>query len=133
MFNIDLENIKTFGPRTQSRYVPEGSSEIRSGKDYFFNDAQILRYLVARDFDLNRVAVDMKYHLEWRQTNVPVPLLQDSTLRLLKSGIMYIHGRCKDQSPILVVNFGVLQDLLTRGIIDSGNFCSLHNFYGLYI
>jgi hypothetical protein len=46
---------------------------------------------------------------------------------------MYIHGRCKDQSPILIVNFGVLQDLLQKGIIDSANFCSLHNFFGLYM
>ena len=66
MHNIDLESIKTFGPRTKNRYVVEGAGEVRSGKDFFFNDAQILRYLVARGFDLEKVAVDMKYHLEWR-------------------------------------------------------------------
>lgn len=39
MYNIDLEIIKTFGPRSENRYVVEGSAEVRSGRDFFFNDA----------------------------------------------------------------------------------------------
>ena len=39
MYNIDLESIKTIGPRTENRYVVEGKGEVRSGRDYFFNDA----------------------------------------------------------------------------------------------
>jgi hypothetical protein len=39
MYNIDLDIIKTFGPRTENRYVVEGVGQVRSGRDFFFNDA----------------------------------------------------------------------------------------------
>lgn len=57
---------------------------------------------------------DVIFHLEWRQTNIPRPILQDSTIRLLGSGILYIHGRAMDLAPILILDLINLGDLLDK-------------------
>lgn len=46
--------------------------------------------------------------MEWRQTNVPLPLLTDRTLKLLSMGILYLHGRCMDGTPLLYLDIGQL-------------------------
>ena len=43
---------------------------------------------------------------------IPMPLLTDKTLKLLKSGIMYLHGRGKDGSPVLFIEMGKIIGLL---------------------
>jgi|APCry1669189534_1035231.scaffolds.fasta_scaffold271396_1 hypothetical protein len=48
MFDNDLNKLKAFGPRTLNSYVVEGSQDIAPGRDYFFDDSCILRFLVAR-------------------------------------------------------------------------------------
>ena len=130
---IDLDVLKDFGPRVANGCVVEGSSKVENGRDPFLGDSDILRYLYGRKFIMDDVIDALYYHLEWRQTNNPQPLLTDDTLRLLNSGILYLHGRTIDMSPILVLDFIKLADLLNKKLINDGNFCSLHNFFGNYI
>ena len=43
---------------------------------------------------------------------IPIPLLSDQTLKLLKFGIIYIHGRAKDGCPIMYIDVGKIISLL---------------------
>lgn len=52
-YNIDMETKKEFGPRTADSYVIPGSNEILPGVDFHFSDQLLLRYLTARNFDVN--------------------------------------------------------------------------------
>lgn len=45
---------------------------------------------------------------------------------------MYLHGRTKDLSPILVLDFKLLGELLKKKQIDSNVFNNLHNFISHY-
>lgn len=72
-------------------------------------------------------------HLEWRQTNVPMPRLNDQVLNVLNKGLMYIHGRTKDLSPVLYMDFAKLGPLLKNKEIDDKIYVQLHNFYARYI
>ena len=64
---------------------------------------------------------------------MPRPRLQEDIHRLMQSGIVYIHGRTKDHSPILVLDFIKLSELLKKKQITNQSFCALHNHYGQYI
>lgn len=101
---IDLSLFKEFGPRTQNSHVVPGTSPIIQGRDFFLKDQMLLRFLTARDFNVKVAGELLVYQLEWRQTNVPLPYLQDKTLNLLKKGIIYLHGRCMDGSPIMFLD-----------------------------
>lgn len=90
----------------------EGENKVVNGRDHFLTDKDILRFVNGRDYDLNAIINDLYYHLEWRQTNVPMPLLNDTTLYLLNTGLFYIHGRTMDFSPILVLDFEKLTILM---------------------
>ena len=76
---------------------------------------------------------NIKYHLEWRQSNIPGPVLSDGVLYLLNKGLMYIHGRCMDQSPIVILNLKKLSDHLKLKKINPHLFCQLHHFIANYI
>ena len=130
---VDLDTVKAYGPRVESGNVAEGESPILNGRDRFFDDAAILRLVVSSLFDVERTMFFMKYHLEWRQTSVPLPVFTDKTSNLLKLGILYIHGRAKDMSPILIFDFVRLQHMLDNELIDTSSFCQLHAFMGNYI
>lgn len=75
----------------------------------------------------------LMYQLEWRQTNVPIPLLTDRTLKLLSMGLIYLHGRCMDGTPIMYMDGIKLQNMLQNKLICENSFCSLHNFFSGYI
>lgn len=62
-----------------------------------------------------------------------MPLLTDKTLNLLNKGILYIHGRTKDLSPILILDWGRLAEFLKNKEIDDHIFTSLHNYFANYI
>ena len=68
---------------------------------------------------MDKIIPDIVYHLEWRQTNVPIPRLTDPILKLVDSGLFYIHGRTKDLQPVLAMDAGKLQGLLQRKEINS--------------
>lgn len=130
---IDLDKAKQFGPRIENGVVTEGSSQIINGRDAFLQDSDLLKYLVCRNWNIDLICNDLLYHLEWRQTNVPIPLLTDRSLQILKHGLIYIHGRAKDGSPIMVLNLQKLQQMLESKAIDAGSFCNLYNFFSAYV
>jgi hypothetical protein len=130
---LDLSLLKPYGPREENGRVYEGKSPIVSGRDYHLNDSDILRFSVGRHFVLNDTVSDLIFHLQWRQTNVPMPYLCDATLKILKTGMFYIHGRTMELQPILVLDFGPLRALLDKNEIDAHLFCSLHNFMSRYM
>ena len=104
-FNIDFDTVKGFGPRVaDGKYTP-GTSVVANGRDYWFGDHYILRFLVARYFDVKKVVKELRNHLEWRQIYYPIPMLTKEGLNLLNSGFMYIHGRTKDLSPIIMMDW----------------------------
>ena len=46
---------------------------------------------------------------------------------------MYLHGRTKDLSPILIIDIKNLAGLLERKELDPESFCMLHNFLSNYM
>ena len=110
-----------------------GSNKIVPGVDFFFTDELVLRYLTARNFEIDKACEAMMYQLEWRQTNVPLALLTDRTLKLMSMGLIYLHGRCMDGTPIMYVDLVKLTTMLKENLICEHSFGSLHNFYAGYI
>ena len=82
---------------------------------------------------MNVIIPNLAYHLEWRKTNIPRPRFVDSTLNLLNSGILYLHGRCKDNSAIMVLDFIKLGAMIKSKEIDGHKFCGLQNHFARYI
>ncbi len=71
--------------------------------------------------------------MQWRQLNIPLPIINHKIINLLKHGVLYIHGRTKDLSPIIMLDIKQLSGLLTRKEIDPPGFCMLHNFIAHYV
>lgn len=46
---------------------------------------------------------------------------------------MYVHGRCKDLSPTIVVNLSKIGEAMDEDDICAESFCNLHNFLVGYI
>ena len=115
---IEIDKLKPFGPRAKSSIVNEGTNKIINGRDYHLHDAILLKFCVARFWDFDKIIPDIIYHLEWRQTNIPIPYLTDRTLTVLNKGILYIHGRCMDYSPIILLDFYRLSEMLRNNEID---------------
>ena len=133
-FEVDLTKIKSFGPRNEDSICIAFSGKVaEKGADYHVCDADILRMLVTRYFNLEQACSDFFKHLEWRQTMIPVPLLSDRTLKLLQSGIIYIHGRAKDGCPILHIEVAKIIAMVQTKEIDPGTFTSLHAFVTGYM
>ena len=128
---IDLDKKKAFGPRTKSGAWIEGDSMNKieqDGTDLWFSDQNILRFIIAREYRLDDIVNDLKSHLEWRQINQPMAVLNEQSLRLLKKGVMYVHGRCKDLTPILVINLAAIGEMMEQDDLCSESYCNLHNF-----
>ena len=47
--------------------------------------------------------------------------------------MLYIHGRAMDFSPLLVMNLGMLANLLDKKEVDPPMFCNLMNFLCTYM
>ena len=107
-----MRKVKAFGPRSEDGAVVEGANEIVSGRDIFFDDALMMRMIAAAYYDVEAAMGYIRYHLEWRQTNIPLPILTDRSVYLLNQGFLYVHGRAKDMSPILIFDIIKLQHLL---------------------
>lgn len=103
------------------------------GVDALFSDSEILKFLYAYNWDLPMVVEKLHYHLQWRQTMVPRPKLTNKLLELLNTGLLYIHGRAKDHSPILVLSFAPMGPLLRNKQINAAEFGALYNFYARYM
>ena len=103
-YGVDLISKKDFGPRTPDSFVKPGSHKILPGVDFHFSDQLLLRYLTARNFNVKQAAEHLLYQLEWRQTNVPIPMLTDKTLKLMSMGLIYLHGRCMDGTPLMYID-----------------------------
>ena len=110
-----------------------GEAEVVNGRDCHFNDSDILKFLVVREFDVKKVLPDLKYHLEWRQTNIPRPVLTDRMVYLLNKGIFYIHGRCKDYSPMIFITMKNVSEFIKKKEIEASEFCQLSNFFTNYV
>ena len=102
---IDLNKKKSYGPREKDGKVVKGTHKIYDGTDILNNDQMILRFIVAREWNLDLIVECLTTHLEWRQTNIPLPLMESRTMRMMKRGCIYVHGRAKDMSPLLHINF----------------------------
>lgn len=46
---------------------------------------------------------------------------------------MYLHGRCKDLSPIIVANMAVIGRMIEEEDLCAESFCNLHSFITGYM
>jgi len=46
---------------------------------------------------------------------------------------MYIHGRCFDNTPIMVVDFGRIGEALNKNELSAGDYCQLNNILARYM
>ena len=130
---IDISFVKDFGPYTKDFYWHEGTEQINKGRDWHMNDSYILRYLAAREFNIQRVIKELVPFLEWRQTNIPVPKLDARCLNIINKGHLYIHGRTRDMSPIMILDFKRMAEMLEKEESDNKVFCQMHNFMSNYL
>ena len=98
-----------------------------------FTDQNILRFIIAREYRFNDIIKDLRSHLEWRQINQPMCILNEQGLRLLKKGVMYIHGRCKDQTPLVVANMAMMGEMMDQEDISAEGFANMHHFLAGYM
>ena len=134
-YGIDFSKTIPFGPRQPDGFCRGGSNPLQPGDgvDADWDDDELLRFANGWSFKLEELCVGLFYHLEWRKTYFPFPRLTDPILKILHTGVLYLHGRCIDHSPILVMNFGVLKSLLKTKQIDADLFCAVHSFFATYI
>ena len=86
-------------------------------------DANILKYIICREWNMEAIIRDIYRHLEWRQSNIPLPLIEDKVLKLIRYGVLYIHGRAKDLSPIVVIDMSALERVMNEGELDVAILC----------
>lgn len=133
-YNINTNIIDSYGPRSGTGYCVEGTNPPRDcGVDQEFTDVDILRFCYAFKMKVPDIISNMYYHLEWRKTYVPRPRMQEEMHQLLQSGILYMHGRCIDHTPIMVLDLSKLSVLLKTNQINNYKFCALNNFFARYI
>ena len=95
-YKIDLDRVKPYGPKPEDSCFKEGTNEVVSGHDESFGDDNILRFCYGRRWNVEAICSDLIYHLEWRQIYMPIPRLTKEIIRVLKYGIIYMHGRTMD-------------------------------------
>jgi hypothetical protein len=64
---------------------------------------------------------------------MPRPILTNRTVGVLNKGLLYIHGRCMDMTPIVILDFIKLEEMIDSGEIDPPTYCNLFNFVGTYV
>lgn len=69
-----------------------------------------MRFLVTNNFKVKKAYENIKSHLKWRANIHPI-ILNETHMRMLDAGYMYIHGRDKCLRPICLSNMGVINDL----------------------
>ena len=62
-----------------------------------------------------------------------MPILNEQSLRLLKRGVLYIHGRCKDLTPVLICNMAAIGEAMDEDDICAESFSNLHHFMANYM
>jgi hypothetical protein len=61
--DIDMEKFKPFGPRKEDGIIIEAAEKPASGIDMHLHDSILLRFCVARFWDMNIITNDLLYHL----------------------------------------------------------------------
>jgi hypothetical protein len=130
---VDLDLRKPFGPRAPDSTVTEGTQTIVSGADPLWDETMLLKYIVAYKFEMTNIVSNLLYHFEWRQTNVPRPYLMARVIPVMEKGLLYIHGRSMDMSPIIILDFVKLEEMIDAKAIDPPMYCNLWNLLATYM
>jgi hypothetical protein len=93
----------------------------------------LLKYIVAYKMDMPTIIKNLIYHFEWRQTCIPRPMLTNKTVGVMNKGLLYIHGRAMDNTPILVMDFIKLEEMIDKNEIDPESYCNLFAFMATYM
>ena len=75
--NIDFDKLKPFGPRKSDGVVEEMSVNMTNGRDINMDDYKILQLLHAKCWKMDDIIHDLYTHMEWRETNIPLPIMQN--------------------------------------------------------
>jgi hypothetical protein len=86
----------------------------KSGKFYYAN---ILRQLQGHDYDMEKSFIDIKNEIIFKNEKLPIEI-NDDIRNVMKSGVLYIHGRDKNYRPLIVFNPGLFTSVI----------CSLENW-----
>ena len=70
------------------------------------SDGTLLRFLVARDWNLDDAETMLRDHVAWRATRFPIPRSYWSQDPTFLAGAIFPHGRDRAGRPILVVRSG---------------------------
>ena len=99
-----------------------------------FNDREILKFVQANFFKLDKVGEKIFNHWNWLDTLETVPRLNPQSLRMLQSGAFYIYGRDKFYRPCVIIDAAVLNKLNSEpGIVTAENFNALWIFLYVYM
>jgi hypothetical protein len=114
-----IENIKKWLKQNKNINIPGG-----------FDDRNLLKFIQANFFDLNKAGEKLFNHFNWLASLPPEPKLTDHTLKLLQSGCFYIFGRDRFFRPCLVMDAEVMARLTKDDpvCVESANFTALFVF-----
>ena len=62
-YGVELDLKKPFGPRTATGAVKEGAEKPLNGTDIRFDDHNIMRFLIAREWKMDAICKDIHDHL----------------------------------------------------------------------
>lgn len=51
----------------------------------------------------------------------------------MNKGLLYIHGRCMDMTPIIILDFIKLEEMIDNNEIDPPTYCNLFAFTATYL
>ena len=60
---INMSLKKGLGPRAEDGVVIENIKEVTSGRDPYLTNAEILKFIITREFNLQKIIPDLLYHL----------------------------------------------------------------------
>lgn len=66
---------------------------------------EMLRQLQGQDYNVEKAFAEIAHEIEWKRSNLPVPLDAD-VKEVLNSGFIYIHGRDNKYRPLIFLNPG---------------------------
>ncbi|GIX64058.1 CRAL/TRIO domain-containing protein, putative [Babesia caballi] len=107
--NFEVEHLRAFkvfaiqkleGPQLETDEAIE-RFKARFGSTIFADDGYLLRCLIGNNFKYPATIDDMKEHLQWRKTTLPVS--RSEIEDVMAKGIVYIHGRDRCMRPVVVL------------------------------
>lgn len=86
-------------------------------KGYFMDDMCLLRYLRARDYNIDKAYKMIIDSIEWRRTHNPDSIKLSEIEPIARTGCVYVHGKDKMGRPLIYAR--PYRDDLIQGSVDT--------------